>query len=752
MKVILKSSLILLLVIAGFSNHLFCQIGSENWIIHQDKEKLSPEYKAKIQDLYSHCKTATISTSQFRSALKLKNQEVIIPTPDGNFETFEIHPVQVVADEVAHLYTIKTFRGYKKGDPTKQIACDISEGGFHAAVFGSENTYFVEPINNAKPNDLVVFYHKDKKDTKIQCHYDKIEQKVDVQRSSIIAPNAKKTFRLALVAAGEFSQQFGGSPYNATNVLNALASGVNILNPIYLRDLGVEFVLVSTADLVFEDPATDPYNPSDINEMLYNNYLVCNAALGSSGFDVGHLVFWSNVGGIAILGSVCDTFYKSDGYSGSNFSLTTLWVDYVAHELGHQFGSEHNFTASCSGNSVSGKRYEPGEGSSIMCYANVCGASNQYAAGSDPFFHYASIEQIQGFLNTVSCGTTSSVGNSSDPVPDAKSDITIPKQTPFILIGSATDANDATSNLTYNWEQYDGGGLAVSGNPDCSSTTSSMFRYFPPVPHTYRSFPRYGYVMIGDNNNVTWEKLPCVARTMNFSMAVRDNNTNFGRVAHDQMVVTVADTGPFEVTFPNGGETLTESTTVTWTVNGTNSHCPNVDILISLDGGSSYFVIADGVANDGVQSISLPVASTDARILIQCDLAGGFPSASTFYDAGDGTFTIIGGSTCYTDLTHNNGLSTNETGIADYESSTYINTTLTTTLQAGSVVDYDATTDITINGIFTVNTGAEFSALIDGCNGGAGGSNLIREEGQPSNSKIIFEKVMDAVSSKKIID
>jgi len=744
--IILKSSLILLIITTGFTTQLFCQIGSSNWVIHQDKEKLSSKHKLKVENLYSHCKTATISTTQFETALKSKNQEVIIPTPDGNFETFEINPVQVVADEVAHLYTIKTFRGYKKGDPTKQIACDISKGGFHAAIFGNENTYFIEPINSAKPNDLVVFYHKDKKDAKIQCHFDKIKQDIDVQRStqpsSIIAPSGKSVFRLALVAAGEYSQQFGGSPYSATNVLNALASGVNILNPIYLRDLGIELTLVTTTDLVFEDPATDPFDPNNINSMLNNNQSSCDSALGNSGYDVGHLVIWGNFGGVGALGSFCYDPYKANGFSGNNNSITTLWVDYIAHELGHQFGSEHNFAASCGGNSVFGYRYEPGEGSSIMCYANVCGASNQYVAGSDPFFHYGSIVQIQSYINAYSCVTSNSAGNSSDPVSDAKNNITIPRGTPFILVGSATDASDATGNLTYNWEQYDGSGPAASGSPDCSSTTAPMFRYRPPVSQNYRSFPRYDYVLSANNNNVIWETLPCVARNMNFSMAVRDNNTSFGRVTHDQMVVTVANTGPFEVTAPNGGENLTGSATVTWNVNGTDSHCPNVDILLSLDGGATYSVVANGTANDGAQSINIFTSSTNARILIQCSVSGGFSSASTFYDTGDGDFTIIGGVACYTDLTHSNGLSTNETGMADYESSTYIKTTLNTTLQNGSKVDYDATTDISINGIFTVNPGAEFSALIDGCNNGAGGSNFVREEGQTSNSKVIFEKVI----------
>ena len=100
---------------------------------------------------------ADIPLAKFDKQLQAKSQQIELPSPDGTFATYEIRPSKVVADEVAHLYTIKTFIGFRKDNPSVMISCDISDQGFHAAVYEGRKTYFVEPLELAESKHLIYF-------------------------------------------------------------------------------------------------------------------------------------------------------------------------------------------------------------------------------------------------------------------------------------------------------------------------------------------------------------------------------------------------------------------------------------------------------------------------------------------------------------------------------------------------------------------------------------------------------------------
>ncbi len=626
----------------------FAQISQSDW-------KLAPAQKSKFIQEESflaqqprHYLLADIDLTQFQKELRSVQQEITLPNPSGTFDKYVILPTPVVGSEVAQHYTIKTFRGYKKEDPSVLIACDISEGGFHAAILSSKDSYFIEPNSKSALAQHIIYFKKDIPNQKLKCgvhdHAKELAESALPTKSA--TPEYKATYRIAMVASGEYSQQFGGSPYSVTNVLNALASGINMVNVIYLRDLGMEFELVTPPPLVFPNPTTDPFDTTDDFQMISECNEQCYTVLSPSAFELGHLVVWEDLGGIARINVLCRDMEKGSGYSGSASSISNLWIDYVCHEIGHQLGARHTFAASECGNTNQGSRFEPGEGSSIMAYASVCGPPVQYAASSDPFFHYASMEQIHRATqggSSFTCGQIDPQGNSDSPEVDAKASIIIPRETAFILVGESRDADDPSGALTYDWEQFDGNGAPTTGLPDCMSLDAPLFRYRPPSTDTFRCFPQYADVLSGNQNDVDFEKLPCTPRDMIFSLAVRDNNPVYGRVAHDTMIVTVANTGPLDVMSPNGGESVAGGMPIlsSWSVNATDTHCPLVDILISTDGGISYTVVADAIPNTGNANIILPnVATTTARMIVRCDVPGGYRTSSTFYDVSNADFEI----------------------------------------------------------------------------------------------------------------
>ncbi len=355
--------------------------------------QLPETYKFAVLDVPALYQELSTTASSNASPLRIS-----IPTPEGNFAEFFITETSAISPEAAALYTIKTFKGYAKNSQQVTIRCDISPTGFHAVVFHGDVSYVVEPVSKGNVSQHIAYYKSDLHVPGLKCGLNDSHRKSGYKPSpedeTPKTPTNLRTYRLAIIADATYRAQFGGMPYNVTNVLNSFASGMNMVNAVYERDLGVHFTLVSNAACA----NAVLVNHGDIDEV--HAFIVTSSGLGSGGFDVGHSLLWSNTGGVAYLGVVCNNSLKGGGFSGATGSVTQLYVDYMAHELGHQFGGDHTFASSECGTSESNFRYETGEGSTIMAYAGVCSAPASYQNVSDPFFHAASIAQINTYISS----------------------------------------------------------------------------------------------------------------------------------------------------------------------------------------------------------------------------------------------------------------------------------------------------------------------------------------------------------------
>ncbi|MHC4840848.1 MAG: beta strand repeat-containing protein, partial [Planctomycetota bacterium] len=93
------------------------------------------------------------------------------------------------------------------------------------------------------------------------------------------------------------------------------------------------------------------------------------------------------------------------------------------------------------------------------------------------------------------------------------------------------------------------------------------------------------------------------------------------------------------MTAPNGAETFEagESITVTWT---DTTYTTSVDIFFSPTGAAPWTLLLGGTANDGTESVSLPVitSTVTARILVEEDTTGG--ALNDPGDTSDADFTV----------------------------------------------------------------------------------------------------------------
>jgi len=604
---------------------------------------------------------AKVSHSPKRNAASKNGVIISLPNADGQLERFSIYENSIMDPALATKYPeIQSYIGIGIDRPTATVYFSLSPLGLKAMTLDADKpAVFIEPYSK----DLKTYsiYKKDDKTasfSKFECRVaDDIKA---VATASNARPNADdatlRTFRLAMSVTGEYTAYFGGTKALA---LAAINNSITRVNGVFEKDFAVRMVLIANTDaVIYTSASSDPYSNSDIGvgddvtEGTWNQELQTTLTnnIGNSAYDIGHLFGASGGGGNAgCIGCVCTNptasvpYGKGSGFtspanaipSGDNFD-----IDYVAHEMGHQFGANHTFTFSTE--TGTGAQMEPGSGSTIMGYAGITPKDVQ--PHSDAYFHAISIQQITNNIKTKTCQTNTATGNAI-PTANAGLDYTVPKSTPFMLTGSGTDGNGDV--LSYNWEQMNTGTSSTT-TPTASKTSGPNFRSYNSSTSPTRYFPKMSSVLTGATTTagteLTVEALPSVARTLNFRLTVRDNRAGGSGNNSDDMVVTVNKTaGPFTVSSPNtavsyvGGSTQT----VTWAVAGTTSNgvnCANVDILLSSDAGNTWTTLLAATPNDGTQAVTIPnTPGTTNRIMVK-------GTNHIFFDVSNANFTITAGS------------------------------------------------------------------------------------------------------------
>jgi hypothetical protein len=592
-----------------------------------------------------------------------------LPLPDGKFSRFEIQESPIMEAPLAAKYpNIKTYVARGIDDPTATARISYSPTGFRAMVLSEKGTVMIDPYAIGDSDNYISYSKADvQKEHFFVCELteqlsfvgDFYKEQLDLgqEGSAVATGETLRTYRLALAATGEYTNVFrqaGDTDEQAkARALEQQIIVMNRVNGVYERDVAIRMILIANNDqIIYTDPATDPYTNNNGSTMLGQNTNNLNSVIGSANYDIGH-VFSTGGGGVATLNGPCGS-NKARGVTGlSNPVGDPFSIDYVAHEMGHQWGANHTFnggTGNCGGgNRVASSAYEPGSGITILGYAGICGTQN-LAANSIDTFHVKSIEAITNYSQTGNgnaCAIQNPTGNTPPAVTIVGGPYNIPKQTPFALTATATDAEN--DSLTFDWQEYDLGSTTTGiPNSDADGNPRPIFRPYLPTSNGTRYFPSMQYIL--NNANVppasqfgylTGELLPAITRTMNFKVIVRDNRAGGGGVttATTQVMVN-ADSGPFAVTSPNTSvvfEGLSQQT-ITWDVANTTAapvNAANVKISLSTDGGETFpYTLAASTANDGSETVTIPnVTTSTARIKIEA-------VDNIFFDISDANFSI----------------------------------------------------------------------------------------------------------------
>ena len=615
--------------------------------------------KGKQQTIPERYRTIELTLPAFEATLAKAPPEksavggvlISLPMPDGSFQQFLVENSPIMAPTLAQMHPdIATYLAVADDNAAMTARLDLTPSGFHAIIFTGDGTVYIDPYQTGSRREYISYYKRDLKNRREPFYCGVTGELMDAshrpQDHELAAPVGDNlyTYQLAVAATGEYTAFHGGTVEAG---LAAIVTTINRVTGIYERELSTRLSLVADNDsIVYTNSATDPYTNGDAFALLSENQANLDSVIGSANYDIGH-VFSTGGGGLAGLAVVCNNSQKARGETGLNQPVgDSFSVDFVAHEIGHQFGGNHTFNGS-TGNCTGGNRnaptaYEPGSGSTIQAYAGICGAEN-LQLHSDDYFHTVSFDEMVSHITGAgNCAVQSNTGNTI-PTIDAGASFTVPISTPLLLNANNAIDPDNGQVLTYSWEQFD---LGTAGPPNTDNGNRPIFRSFLPHTTPVRYLPRMSDILA--NTSTLGESLPTTNRELTFRLTVRDNSAGGGGVDYATVVhQTTTSSGPFEVTSQNTPAVWASDTqqTVNWDVANTTSapvSCASVDIIFS-DSGFPDFTgtnLIAGTPNDGSETITVPMSSTSTgRVMVKCD-------SNIFFDVNDAAITITAGADC----------------------------------------------------------------------------------------------------------
>ncbi|PWY57006.1 hypothetical protein DGG96_01260 [Legionella qingyii] len=633
---------------------LFCSIAfAQDQVIEDFFKDVNPSAistKTENNIQASHFRLVEIDLSQLYAELEnvphrdeLKSgtaSQIALPLPDGTTKLYQVVENSTLHPELSAKFpTIKTYDAYGVTDPGDFVKLDLTPQGFHAMILRpGKSPVFIDPLRKKNTQYYIVYNKKDFITSKhLKCGVQSQNQfatsPVSSKHFARFNPCQLKKYRLAMAATAEYTQFQGGTVNDA---LGAEATTINRVNGVYEIDMAITMQIIANNNLIiYTDPNNQPYTHGVPEKMINENQENVNQVIGAPNYDIGHVVD-SAGSGYAGLACVCNDERKARGVTGQAKPVGDPFdIDYVAHEMGHQFGANHVQNNSCQRNGPTA--VEPGSGSSIMGYAGICAPNVQ--KNSDAYFNGINLQEMGTFVSSPShtCPVTTDIPD-APVITSVNAGVTIPAQTPFALTASATKSG-GTEVLTYTWEQMNN---EVSPQPPVSTATGGPnFRSFSPQPTGTRFVPNLN--ALSNGGPFTWEVLPSVSRIMKFRVSVRRNTPGGSCNAYtDTTVTTTTNAGPFIVTSPTskGINWIGLSPqTITWDVANTNFtpvNAQNVNILLSTDGGKTFpYTLLSNITNNGHEEICAPnLNTTTARIMVQA-------SNGTFFNISKNNFSII---------------------------------------------------------------------------------------------------------------
>ena len=348
------------------------------------KEKFYQTYQLNL-DAFK----AQLANAPMRSATTTNsNARVFLPNIKGELEQFRVVEVPVLSQELSELYPeIKTYLGFSSDNPGVRARFSVTPQGLQTMVTYPDGPMnFTVPLSKTDNTSYIVYTREARAEVekKFDCLVEDEFLRIDTNNLANRDADDQilRTFRMAISTNGEYTEFWDdGDNSNGDAQADALAQVVSTLNrsnEVFEVDMAVTFTLVTGTEIIYPDPASDPYT-GGFNAQLQ---ATLTSVVGEANYDIGHLfAFGGNNGNAGCIGCVCVVGQKGSGFSshsfldndGGPYMSDFFDIDYVPHEIGHQMGGNHTWAFGSEGTGVNA---EPGSGTTIMGYAGITGADD----------------------------------------------------------------------------------------------------------------------------------------------------------------------------------------------------------------------------------------------------------------------------------------------------------------------------------------------------------------------------------------
>jgi Metallo-peptidase family M12B Reprolysin-like len=297
---------------------------------------------------------------EFTRAARLRPAVISLPAPNGRFQRFALARSAIMSPGLQRKHPrIRTYSGRGIDDSAATIHADISPFGFHASVRSPNGGWYIDPFFRSSPN-LYVSYHGQQLKESFPFVEHELKDGDGEGAAAAEAPEPNpptgaqlRNYRLALITDPGYSDYVGG-PAAVTAAKVAL---MNRVDQVYEEDLAIRMQLIPNNDLLnlnTWDAATAPNGPCGAAACFTQAQVtgcssttrarfVIGQIIGASNYDIGHLALGQPGGGVANLG-VVGRSNKAGGCTGIPTPVGDFYaIDYVAHEMGHQFSGNHPF-------------------------------------------------------------------------------------------------------------------------------------------------------------------------------------------------------------------------------------------------------------------------------------------------------------------------------------------------------------------------------------------------------------------------